>query len=371
MIQINCTNCKQLLTIDEAFAGGVCRCVHCGTIQTVPKHLKDQNGNGSGVVAQAVGAKSQKTLYQKKSVTVGDGGGGSAGSGTGLEDIASVVASSGLASSRLKKGAPGGRGAMEIPPARKMGLILGIAGGVVAILIAVIIFLATRDNKPADNGPTAGAGGSASTNPGAPFTGGISTPDTPKTSGGPLTFKKTPNFLGQSISEKTIVYIIDCGGAAKSEGKFDQMRAAVVKSLESLGTSRKFQVILWAAKDTPQPPPQFFPNNGPGTADTKNISDCAKWMENDVQTGTQTVVSPALDKAFKSKADVIMLVPVKSFLDDGFHPNIMKMRGKDKTKIHAFSLAQPELGEVLKKVAKDTGGAYHDVTREELRAAGQ
>ena len=53
MIQINCTNCKALLLIDDAFAGGVCRCRHCGTIQTVPKHLKDANGDGSGIAATA------------------------------------------------------------------------------------------------------------------------------------------------------------------------------------------------------------------------------------------------------------------------------------------------------------------------------
>ena len=41
MIRITCTNCKAQLSIDEAFAGGVCRCQHCGTIQTVPKHMKE------------------------------------------------------------------------------------------------------------------------------------------------------------------------------------------------------------------------------------------------------------------------------------------------------------------------------------------
>src|SRR6476646_4224012 len=106
MIQINCTNCKALLQIDDAFAGGVCRCRHCGTIQTVPKHLKNANGDGEGVAAaaaatEAVGSgKAAKTLYQKKR-SVADPGG--AGSGTGLDDLAGIVASSGLASIRLQQ----------------------------------------------------------------------------------------------------------------------------------------------------------------------------------------------------------------------------------------------------------------------------
>src|SRR5947199_233426 len=53
MIRINCTNCKAQLSIDDAFAGGVCRCQYCGTIQTVPKHLKSGDvGSSSGITAK-------------------------------------------------------------------------------------------------------------------------------------------------------------------------------------------------------------------------------------------------------------------------------------------------------------------------------
>ena len=54
MIRINCTHCKAQLSIDEAFAGGVCRCQFCGTIQTVPKHLK--GAENMQAVAAGVGA---------------------------------------------------------------------------------------------------------------------------------------------------------------------------------------------------------------------------------------------------------------------------------------------------------------------------
>lgn len=36
MISIICTNCKKELLLDDAFAGGVCRCQFCGAIQKVP-----------------------------------------------------------------------------------------------------------------------------------------------------------------------------------------------------------------------------------------------------------------------------------------------------------------------------------------------
>src|SRR5436190_20605590 len=89
MISLTCTHCKTVLTIDDAFAGGACRCQHCGTIQTVPVKLK-----GSAKAAPAVG----KTLYRNKAR------GGS--TGTGLDDLADAVLSSGLSSERLRYGSP-------------------------------------------------------------------------------------------------------------------------------------------------------------------------------------------------------------------------------------------------------------------------
>lgn len=37
MIRLSCSRCRHMLEIDAAFAGGVCRCQFCGTIQSVPK----------------------------------------------------------------------------------------------------------------------------------------------------------------------------------------------------------------------------------------------------------------------------------------------------------------------------------------------
>ena len=40
MISVICTQCRARLEMDDAFAGGVCRCQYCGTIQTVPSLSK-------------------------------------------------------------------------------------------------------------------------------------------------------------------------------------------------------------------------------------------------------------------------------------------------------------------------------------------
>ena len=63
MISLTCTSCKRGLEIDDAFAGGVCRCQFCGTIQTVPANLK-QGGRPSTPIGKSPGT--QKTLYQRQ-----------------------------------------------------------------------------------------------------------------------------------------------------------------------------------------------------------------------------------------------------------------------------------------------------------------
>ena len=71
MISITCTSCTKVLEIDDAFAGGVCRCQFCGTIQTVPKPKLAKSGASPAA---------SKTLYQRKVPLPGQ-------SGTGLENL--------------------------------------------------------------------------------------------------------------------------------------------------------------------------------------------------------------------------------------------------------------------------------------------
>src|SRR3954468_17684813 len=92
MIQINCTQCRQVLQIDDAFAGGVCRCKFCGAIQTVPKRFKG-GGDGGQEAEAAIGGGDP---YRRGGTAI------DAPSGTGLDDLAGIVASSGLSGAHLR-----------------------------------------------------------------------------------------------------------------------------------------------------------------------------------------------------------------------------------------------------------------------------
>src|SRR5258708_5542922 len=97
MIAITCTNCHANLSIDDAFAGGVCRCQYCGTIQTVP--AKSRAGAADPSPKAAAPPPASKALYQNQARARG-----SIGPATGLDDLASAVVSSGLSGSGLQSG---------------------------------------------------------------------------------------------------------------------------------------------------------------------------------------------------------------------------------------------------------------------------
>jgi hypothetical protein len=85
----------------------------------------------------------------------------------------------------------------------------------------------------------------------------------------------------------------------------------------------------------------------------------------------QTRMSAAVEKAFRTNAEVVVLVPIKTFLDEGFHPEVIKRRtaAKATAKVYCVTLGQPDLAPQLKKIATDTKGAYRDVPMGDLRAA--
>ena len=82
MISLTCTKCNAELSIDDAFAGGVCRCQHCGTIQTVPKRLRPGN------------PASPKAVFEKKPGSSKKQPPPDVGISSGLDELAQIVASS-------------------------------------------------------------------------------------------------------------------------------------------------------------------------------------------------------------------------------------------------------------------------------------
>src|SRR5580698_6523342 len=210
MIRIACTNCKTVLSIDDAFAGGVCRCQHCGTIQTVPAKAR-----GAAAASATTVTAGSKALFQHNPKSDG------ASSGTGLDELAGIVASSGLSGSGLRSrrlttpaSGPGSR--------RNRAVIFITVAAVIAALLGVIAWLSMRHG--ASNSSTAG--------------------NTPSSLTATPPLATGPNFCGVSITGSSVIYLLDRGSGNREI--FAAMTDATLKSIASLGPDRKFQILFWS-----------------------------------------------------------------------------------------------------------------------------
>lgn len=332
MIRLTCTQCKADLTMDDAFAGGVCRCQHCGTIQTVPKAKKD------GTVAGKPATALYKSRIRPESF---------AGSGTGLDQLADAVASSGLTSGRLRRPAALD---YQTPPPRRTRIsnwVIFTSVAVVALLLGAggMMFVGIR--RPVVT-PMPAPAASAVTPPDA-----VAPTPTVK-----------PAFAGIPLDEPSVIFVLDHGKA--SADSFSYLRNAVYHSLASLPAKTKFQIIFWNNNDGAQE--DLYPLEM-AYATPQHLAACRYWADA-IAAGGRAEVDSALKRAIEQRPAVIVLASAKGWeLDDQFVKTVMDIRGKSPTRIHTLSIGSGD-SPALKSIAEKTGGQYRRLSASELEAAG-
>jgi len=327
MISITCTNCDSVLTIDDAFAGGVCRCQFCGTIQTVPSK-KEQ---------AALKVKASKSLYQKEKVPPR-----SEASGTGLEHLGGGISGSGLAenATALADQSNDPAATAPVPSAplirptsppqgARLSVVLITAAVVVVTGIAVAILLSRMTDR----------GQARQTNPNAVALSG-------------------PNFCGIPVTGSSVIYIIDRGNSINEF--FDTVKAATYKSLKQLGPDRKFQVILWD-NDAGS---SEFPPGAMRNATAGAVEDCQRSFQ-DVTAGGSSHLAGPLREALARKPQYIVIATAKSQLEDD---DTDALRSSVGSGTHlCFVQIGPTLPQIFEDLAKSTAGQARHLAPEELR----
>jgi hypothetical protein len=329
MIQITCTSCKRVLTIDDAFAGGVCRCQHCGTIQTVP-------ARGSAQKTIAGAAKGPKTLFENKAR-------GGIGSGSGLEDLADIIqSSSGLSDPNLRKSPPA-----PVSPTKNLNPMLGLAAAVILILLVVLLVVIFRGSGSAQS-VTINEANHAPVDSSVP----------PVANAPPA----SPNFCGIDIDKSSVVYLIDNG--ASSADYLDVIKSVLFKSIESLGSDRQFQILFW------NPDSESYPSgqNKFAFAVNDNVSAAHKKLQ-DVTAAGSTDPLTGLKTAFAADPGQIILVTAKAGeLDDSLTDKVMALRGASTAHIDCIAVNAVPGDIVLSKIAAKTGGKFLPLTEAQLKA---
>ena len=328
MIRLVCANCQAQLEVDDAFAGGVCRCKHCGAIQTVPRTSRATTV-GKAVASHAGSGDEPRTLYSAKSRA------GMASTPSGLEELAEAVhSSSGLGSGLLNRPQPRGPRVPVAPKKKSNGVLWGVIGVLAAAVIGIGGWLALSNSSTANSAPPTGAGN-------------------------PTSAKSAATFAGVTLEGKKIVYVLDRGDATSSY--FPSLKDLTLASVKSLGPDRQFQVVLWDNGNGPEAYPALMA----AYASPPEVDKLARWFDS-VNTGGSTEALAAVRQAMTGQPDVCILATGKSLqIGEAFADEVLPAR-PPRTVFHTFTLGDTGPDDPLRKIAKVTGGRFTVLTNSDL-----
>jgi VWA domain-containing protein len=334
MINLTCTHCRAALEMDDGFAGGACRCQYCGTIQTVPSHLKHKH----------LKPKQSRTLYQNQQQA--------ASGAAGLNQLADVVASSGLGSGltsrRLHKKPSDSATEVAINPNRIRMILFG-AGALIAILLALVIYLSMRSSP----GTVHAVAADAPAVPGAVHAGSVV-----------AVAKPQPNFCGLPLTGGCVIYVLDRGDSTREH--FGDLKSVTFKSIRSLGTDRKFQIIFWNnGADA------AYPSDWPTYATADHIA-AAQHAIDDIPAHGKTDITSALTKALAAHPSQIVIATGKAWdLDASFVSLVQRLDHEAAVPIHAIALGDAGAGTALQTVAAQSNGEYKALSGADLHDLAQ
>lgn len=368
MITITCTSCQTELEIDDAFAGGVCRCRHCGTIQTVPSLSKRPGRPGSPVdpnlaTPHVAPTQAPKAVYttQHSASLAEKAGSAPPQRGTGLDELAQAVASSGLTGTGLSSGRlRHGHAPAAAAPAHGKSLPIPLIAGGAALLVVVGVvvgFLVTRGSNTPTPTPEPSPRDPALINKTPPVqpnnTHSNNTVNPPSA--------KAAAFLGVNLKGPSVIFLIDRGSGTLPV--YDNLREATRRSVTSLGPSTKFQVVFWETNEIVR-----YPKSGLAQASAQEASATSAFLD-DVFAHGATKIDKPLEQALALNPAEIVLATGKDGLDDAFVKSVMDRRKSSKVRIHTFALGDSSSVEPLKKIAQQTGGEFRKLSSGDLQRA--
>lgn len=390
MITVNCSSCKAQLEMDDAFAGGVCRCHYCGTIQTVPAAAK-RKGAGAAAAAPAkatapvtVGAASARNGGGHPQVQAGRAE--AAQTPSGLDALAEAVASSGLS----RGGSVGGAAAWAPPGAptqpaaplpgvdyatpgqqkkfTPLVLLLGIIALLLGALVVLVLgYLVVGTSRTTTVTFPPGPGTGPGPGPGGSGNGGGDTLIEPGPGGGAdrdeaVPMPKTPHFCGILLDGvPSVVYVLDRGQATAE--LFDTLKEATYRSLESLKPGTKFQIVFWDNGDERV----AYPADGLAEVSAKEI-EAAREKLADVVASGQAKPEGAVRKAAQSKPAAIVMVTGKAYhLEESVVQSVQDAVAGTTTKVHTVALKSDDGNTVMKEIARKTHAEYRVLSARELR----
>ncbi|MEX0642521.1 MAG: hypothetical protein WD468_07460 [Pirellulales bacterium] len=169
------------------------------------------------------------------------------------------------------------------------------------------------------------------------------------------TGKAATEFFGIGGYGQKFVYVVDCSGSMRENGKFERAVYELLQSIEQLQSDQEYSIIFYNQS--------AYPMDEPGLvlATEQQFEKTRNWISL-VQPQGGTVPLPALLMALKMKPNAIF------FLSDGlFDPSTGRKihafnRGKTRRiPIHTVAFVNRETEGLMQRIAGDSGGKYRFV----------
>jgi hypothetical protein len=164
------------------------------------------------------------------------------------------------------------------------------------------------------------------------------------------------------LKGETVIYVLDRGDSTRDS--FGDLKSATLRSIASLGSGRKFQIIFWNNGSD-----EAYPKNWPVYATGDNLSAAERAID-DVAAHGKTQITSAMKKAMDGDPSEIVIATGKAWdLDDSFVKTIDQIRSDKPVRINTISLGDPGASTALQTVAARGRGAFKTLSENELKNA--
>jgi len=299
-ILIRCSHCQKKLSVDEAFAGSLCRCIHCGALSEVPaaqgrdSAARPARPASPGLSVRPTAPPPEPTSAAREVEQASDG-----------RLIAPTVA---VAEAKF----------------RGMLALLFLAAGVLLIAAAVWALIVVM-NPPTVTPP----------------------PETPPPE--LVSAKDRPHCFGVTLTRDRIVYCVDCGSGM---GRFyDYLVSAMPYSINSLKPDQQAGAVIWAEGSPRTLDPQ--------PADASGKKALKEFLAAQAPSGA-TDPKTAIEAALAMKPGIVMVISPKEIIDDAVINALADKARQAGVVIHTFAIEYDS--EPLKALAEKTDGEYKLIT---------
>jgi len=295
-MKIQCPECDKKVLIDEAFAGGVCRCPYCTALVFVPGEL---GGGPTGARPKTPGRRPEAP--------------------EGARVVRRASAEEAAAAEADRKHIP------TAAPVKLQGILtivfLGLLLAMVGAGVGLIIVYSGSD---AAVEPSDGQGGDVN-----PF----------------IDSRGGPAAAGMDINPP-VVYVLDAGNSMRS--MYDFAVAFTRISIRRLGAGRRFTIVLCRDSGPQLMPGGYHPGGEAGEAVAK------AFLQTSVIPRGMTDVADGLAMAIEQKPGTIVLFARKPVTD---MEDIEAQAKRSNVRIATVALDSDEVAaETMKKLAEATGG---------------